>query len=282
MTRICTAVLAVVAGLGAYCLPGASLAGNIGYYGTCSTGSTPVAQITAAGHTPVAVALLDANSLAGLDALLLLGCSFSANAAVDTAVANGMNLIVHDWDPDVGTAAKLPGAPAINIVSAGGSDIDLPTGSPIATGPGGVLTNASMDQGTSSNHGYATIASFPAGVSALTTTANHGNAVTFTYRYGAGRVVYGAIPLDHYLPGGTYSRLGLCDTNPVCTGMSTYLTNVIAWAVPSFTSCAAEGFSGTKLTLCRQVCEMHYTGTKLNALIRTWTSLYHQDPPCAN
>ena len=49
----------------------------------------------------------------------------------------------------------------------------------------------------------------------------------------------------------------------------------------TFTTCAAEGFSGTKLTMCRQVCEMHYPTTTLNALIKTWAALYHQDPPCA-
>ena len=48
-----------------------------------------------------------------------------------------------------------------------------------------------------------------------------------------------------------------------------------------FTTCAAEGLSGTKLTLCRQICEMHYPTATVNALIKGWVTLYHESPPCA-
>lgn len=52
--------------------------------------------------------------------------------------------------------------------------------------------------------------------------------------------------------------------------------------VVTFTSCAAEGFTGAKRTLCHQVCEVSYPATTLNGLIRIWKALYHTDPPCAH
>ena len=272
---------AALAGVVLLAISGASQGATVGYFGFCSQGS-PVPSITAAGHTPVAVASLDAASLAGLDGLLILSCTFSANADVSSAVANGLELIIHDWSPSGSTPAKLPGAPAITVTSSGGGQMDLAAGSPIASGPAGPLTNASLDGGTSSYHGSANLASLPAGSTPLTVVeGNPAAVVTFAYPYGTGRVVYGAMPLDHYLPGGAYDQANLCGSNPVCTGMRTYLTNLVAWAVPNFTSCADEGFSGSKLTLCRQVCEIEQTPTRLTSLIKLYMSAYRSEPPCA-
>jgi len=271
MNRICTALLAVVA---AWCLPGTSFAGNVGYNVGCFGGS-PATLITAAGHTPVLVTTYNATTLASLDALMVETCdNYVDNAAINTKVAAGMTLIVHDW---LFGSRTLPGAPAINTVFSPGTDLDVPAASPIITGPGGTLTNTSLDFGNSSNHGYTTVASLPANSTVLVTTPDPSRAVTFSYRYGQGRVIFAAIPLSAYLPGGMISG------GPVAPGMRTYTTNLVAWGtVPEFVSCAAEGYSGTKLTLCRQVCEMHYPTTTLNALIKTWMALYHQDPPCAH
>lgn len=51
--------------------------------------------------------------------------------------------------------------------------------------------------------------------------------------------------------------------------------------VDLFTTCAAEGFTGPKLTMCRQVCEVAQTPTRLSGLIRLYTAIYRQDPPCS-
>jgi len=48
-----------------------------------------------------------------------------------------------------------------------------------------------------------------------------------------------------------------------------------------FTTCADEGFAGGKLTLCRQVCEVPQTSTKLTGLIKLYMSTYRTAPPCA-
>lgn len=51
--------------------------------------------------------------------------------------------------------------------------------------------------------------------------------------------------------------------------------------VALFTSCAAEGFTGSKLTLCRQVCEIDQTPARLLSLIKLYRTAYREDPPCA-
>lgn len=51
--------------------------------------------------------------------------------------------------------------------------------------------------------------------------------------------------------------------------------------VQGFFGCAAEGYTGTKRTLCHQVCEVNYPPIIANALIRAWIRLYRTEPPCA-
>ena len=47
------------------------------------------------------------------------------------------------------------------------------------------------------------------------------------------------------------------------------------------TTCASEGYTGTKLTWCKNICEMGYTGATLNMWIRRWVDRYHDLPYCA-
>ena len=103
-TQMATLTLAVLGGLGAMAMPSVSHAGNVGYYGDNCYNVNPSSIITAAGHTPVAVASLDAASLTGLQGLFINGCSFATNAAVDSAVNSGMVLIWHD--PNWGNQAS--------------------------------------------------------------------------------------------------------------------------------------------------------------------------------
>jgi subtilisin-like proprotein convertase family protein len=53
-------------------------------------------------------------------------------------------------------------------------------------------------------------------------------------------------------------------------------------SLTGFYSCAAEGYTGTKRTLCHQVCEINYPPTTLNGLIKLWVALYHSTPPCVD
>ncbi len=259
-------------------LPATSMAANIGTYGSCFGGSKNTA-ITAAGHTPVAVGTLDAASLSGLGGLIIENCNGSSlataiNADVKNAVSNGMLLVIDDWAPGAGTSAALPGTPAVTWQYSPGSQIDVVAGMPYASGPGGVLTNTSLDGGNSSNHGFTTTA-IPAGITRLLTTADPAQTVAIAYLHGNGRVVYSAMPLDAYLPGGSISG------SVIAPGVQTYMTNLIANSGLVSVTCASSGYTGTKLTWCKNICEMGYTGATLDMWIHRWVNRYRDLPYCA-
>jgi hypothetical protein len=274
-------VVALAGVLGALALPGIASAGNIGYMEMCG-GSQPAHAnaIIAAGHTPVAVPTPDAASLSGLSALSVTNCdngghstSYTAHlAAITAAVNSGMTLIMHDRRV-TNAGSVLPGG--AGLVVAGqtfGNTIDIPAGSPILSGPGGTLTDASLDGGNFSTHGYST--ALPTGGSILANTGNTAQGVTVQYPFGAGKVVYSSIPLDFYLSGN--------GNNPPRDNLvSIYLPNLLAASLGDpFVSCRAEGFTGPKLTLCQQICEIPQTPSRLSALIRVYVAAYREDPPC--
>ena len=47
------------------------------------------------------------------------------------------------------------------------------------------------------------------------------------------------------------------------------------------TTCASEGYTGTKLEWCKNICERDYTGSTLNMWIRRWIDRYRNLPYCA-
>ena len=47
------------------------------------------------------------------------------------------------------------------------------------------------------------------------------------------------------------------------------------------TTCASEGYTGTKLEWCKNICERGYTGSTLNMWIRRWVDRYRILPYCA-
>jgi len=47
------------------------------------------------------------------------------------------------------------------------------------------------------------------------------------------------------------------------------------------TTCASEGYTGTKLEWCKNICERGYTGGTLAMWIRRWTDRYRNLPYCA-
>lgn len=266
------AAAGTLAGLGA---SSAAVAANVGYYAPCY-GENPAVAITAAGHTPVAIWSLDAVSLSGLGALVL--CQAPRTAALDTAVYNGMALISHDNNHTYGN--WLPGTAGFTSISSSHANVDFPAGSPITTGPGGTLTNTTLDNGSSSIHGAINVASIPAGAQVLAVGDDATRVVTLSYTHGAGRVVYSTIPLGCYLTGGGCANYPSLAT--VSQGMQAYAANVIAWAAgPGFTTCSAEGYTGTKLTLCRKICETEQTSSTLTALVKFWMATYRTAPGCA-
>ncbi|MBP7159486.1 MAG: hypothetical protein KBA36_11845 [Thermomonas sp.] len=55
----------------------------------------------------------------------------------------------------------------------------------------------------------------------------------------------------------------------------------IPFAPRPTTTCAGEGYTGTKLEWCRNICERGYTGSTLATWIRRWTDRYRTLPYCA-
>ena len=92
----------------------------------------------------------------------------------------------------------------------------------ITNGPGGTVTDASLDGGTSSSHGWILADSIPAGAKSLLSTGDPNHLVTYSYSFGLGKVVYSTIPLDFYLEGS-----GSANVN---ANMRIYAANVVAYA----------------------------------------------------
>ena len=46
-------------------------------------------------------------------------------------------------------------------------------------------------------------------------------------------------------------------------------------------TCASEGYTGTKLTWCQNICEKGYTGATLDMWIHRWINRYRDLPYCA-
>ena len=272
--------LAALGGAASLLAPASAEAANVAYYGLCYPG-TPDAQIIAAGHTPVALSgAPNAANLTGVSILWAEDCGSLTDPGVAQAVANGMTLIVHNQGGNSGSF--LPGgANLVNATGNGGADIEFTAAAPFLSGPGGVLTNTSLDNGSYSNHGAKTPESLPAGSTVWATTANPAQVVTFAYAYGAGKVVYSTIPLQCYL--GSQCE-GVVAAVP---GMKAYATNLIACSLnaecapPPITTCASSGYTGTQLTWCQNICEKGYTGATLNMWIRRWLGRWHDLPYCA-
>lgn len=286
----CLAALGLVALL----QPTTAQAGVIGEYGqgTCLYGlqaenlSIPVA---AAGHTWVQVNILDASSLNGLNGLYIRTCgTYTGNAAVNSAVFAGMALMVDEGAPD---GALMPGAPAISFTMASGGcnvNYSLAAGSPIASGPGGTLTDNSLDVGGPGGvggqgfdpctfTGGTPVASLPAGTVPFFTTTDALNATAVGYGHGAGRVVLSASqnPSSYLYNSGNYAY----------PGAKTFYINAMAWALAGSgqtQTCASEGYTYTKLAWCKNICENGLTGATLNVWIHRWIDRYRVLPYCAN
>lgn len=251
--------------------------------------------VTAAGHTPVVVNTLDAVSLAPLDALVISTycTSYTGSAAVDTAVANGMALMLDTPTPVAGSV--LPGDPALDVSGSRHCDrnLSLVAGAPIISGPGGTLTDDSLDVGGPGGPGgYCSItgtysvASLPfPSLPFVVPTAAPQQAGAFGYLAWGSKVAVSISQWPAALPGGYIgSGQGIGDTY-LRDGAHTYYANTVAWLLagtaPPATTCATEGYTGTKLLWCQNVCEKGYTGATLQTWIHRWIRQFRDLPYCA-
>jgi hypothetical protein len=183
----------------------------VGYYLSFTTGS-PAPAITANGFTAVQLAGLTALDLVGIDVLWILnGANGTPDAqvmgniaTVAAYVAAGGVLSFHDRNVAQGVPAGtyLPGGAGISFTTAFSTNIDvLDPSVTVTNGPWGTITNTNLDGGNFSNHGYALLATLPAGATAVLDEGNPTHIVDFFYSFGAGLVYYSTIPLDFYLAG---------------------------------------------------------------------------------
>lgn len=204
---------------------------RVGYYDiSLNRGrGTQVGPILTAGFEPFDVGPLQSADLSQYDILFVQNPNnggysaafFSSLAKIHQFVASGGVLVFHDRH--VTTAANvLPGSPgSIFREFSDGSNIDIvDSTTQVTNGPGGILTNASLDGGNFSSHGWILASTIPAGARGILSTGDPTHLVTYSYSYGEGSVIYSTIPLDFYLGGG----------NTISVNMTRYAANVLAYA----------------------------------------------------
>ena len=205
---------------------------RVGYYDMARGAgkAKQVDSIEVAGDEAVNVRVPDAETLAGLDVLVVqnplnnrYGGEYLANLEViNQAVANGLTLIIHDRYVE-NAEQILPGGESFNIVRdfKDSKNIELADDDhAISDGLGGVVNDASLDRGNHSSHGYAEVGSLPANAEIILTTGDPNHAVTFAYDHGEGLVIYSTIPLDHYLGG----------KNELSKNLEAYAANLVEYA----------------------------------------------------
>jgi hypothetical protein len=125
-------------------------------------------------------------------------------------------------DRHVTTAMNvLPGSPG-DIVRDffDGANIQVVDNTTLVTnGPGGVITDTSLDGGTFSSHGWISAGTMPPGGRGILSQGNPLHLVLYSYPFGRGKVVYSTIPLDFYLGG----------SGGIFTNMRNYAANVVAY-----------------------------------------------------
>jgi hypothetical protein len=219
-----------------------ALTGQVGFYDLFfGSGQTyQIAPILAAGGTPIAIDDPSAAQLAGINVLWAHnpvnfsygGEYLSRLADIDTAVQNGMILVLHDRLVD-GAAAILPGGSGFAIFRDFTEDADInirDASTQVTVG----LTNTSLDNGTSSSHGFALDSSLPTNAKLILTATTPSHIVTFCYPRGKGAVIYSSIPLDFYLAGG--------GPNPPRDAFNnTYAPDVVQYAIAGACKAKATG-----------------------------------------
>lgn len=222
-----------------------ALSGQVGFYDMfVGTGqSYQIPPIITAGGTAIAIDDPRATELANLNVLWVhnpdnfgFGAEYVSRLAdIDTAVQNGMILVIHDRAV-AGAAGILPGGSGFTIVRdfTEGADIDIRDASTqVTTG----LDNTSLDGGNFSSHGFALDSTLPTHAKLILTATTPSHIVTFCYPRGKGAVIYSSIPLDFYLS----TNSGLPPQNAL---VNIYAPNVVKYAIAG----ACKGASGPRPT----------------------------------
>ncbi len=185
----------------------------VGYYDMFLGQGNPdqVPPIVTAGFDPVNIFDLSPAELSSIDVLFVqnpdngsFGPEYLANLSnIETAVENGLSLIIHDRFVEEAESI-LPGGENFDIRRDFTDDADIDVRNPdslLIEGAGGVITDTTLDGGTSSSHGFAVEGSLPDDADLALSRSNPSEIVTFSYGFGDGHAIYSSIPLDFYLAG---------------------------------------------------------------------------------
>ena len=71
------------------------------------------------------------------------------------------------------------------------------------------------------------------------------------------------------------------DSTKVAGGSMNFFVDDVELNVDETITCADQGYTGTKLTWCKNICEMGYTGATLDMWIHRWVNRYRDLPYCA-
>ncbi|HET6933977.1 MAG TPA: Ig-like domain-containing protein [Candidatus Angelobacter sp.] len=206
--------------------------GIIGYYDlTLNQGAaSQVKPITTAGLQAVNVGDLNTADLTQFDVLFFqnpdnggFSSTFINNLQkIRDFISAGGVFILHDRNVS-SAASVLPGTPGTIVRDfTDGANIDIVDNTTLVTnGPGGIITNTSLDGGNFSSHGWILASSAPAGARGILSQTNPAHWVLYSYPFGQGTVIYSTIPLDFYLAG-----FGGATINQ---NMQNYAANVVAY-----------------------------------------------------
>ncbi len=205
-SRVCA-----VAGALAFAVIGAAEAGiTVGYYTDFNAGAegwaNPIAMngyvgiqvldITSFDFSSVDIMVIDESSNGEISADLL-----SRAGDLDAYTLGGGRVVIHDRY--VTDNSFIPGGGGISLFRdfTFDTDLDVVTGGTLVTdGPFGMINDATLDGGTSSNHGWAE--NLPGGATTFLSSGPEAfRAGAFGYVYGGGYVYYSSIPMDFYLAG---------------------------------------------------------------------------------
>lgn len=181
----------------------------VGYYDmTAGAGvASQVEPITSTGHTAVQLTDLTASNLTGIEVLMVqnpdnftYGAEFlSRLPSVWNAVNNGLVLVIHDRYV-TGANNILPGGSGITFFHQLGGNLDpIQTDNLVINGPAGSIGINTLDGYSFSNHGFALAGTLPVPNTRFFNTGTLGQVTSFSYSYGAGKVLYSSVPLDFWL-----------------------------------------------------------------------------------
>ncbi|HSV15262.1 MAG TPA: M36 family metallopeptidase, partial [Tepidisphaeraceae bacterium] len=197
-----------------------------------SSSDTTVATGLGYSVTVISSASLATANLSAYDMIVLSGQQTSATYnTVQTnlsrirsfVVAGGVyiaNYAAYSTD-NAYSYSVLPDAASGTFTYLGGSDINvLAPSSPLVNGPGGTITDTTLDGGNYSFHGYTTVV--PSGATTVLSGPSASQIVAFDYPDGAGHVIVDTIPIEFY--GGT-GNFGIFHKNLFAYGGSFKPTN---------------------------------------------------------